>query len=163
MALATEDFIMLMPYLAWRHAYAHSGRCRQGSERSEARERLTLPMFSWGTGPMFGARRPLRHLAWKLHLDESQVRDILEVLDALKTAYQQARLDRDRSTSEIASVFGGEQFDAERASAALAARTRASEALHREQLASMRRMFEILNPDQRRDFAYLLRSGEFVL
>lgn len=154
---------MLMPHMAWRHAYAHSGCCRSAGQRSEARERLRDAMFSWGTGPMFGARRPLRHLAWKLNLDEAQIRDIVEVLDRLKMAYGQARLDRDRSTSEIASVFGGEQFDVERASAALAARTRASEALHQEQLASMRRMFEVLNPDQRRDFAYLLRSGEFVL
>lgn len=153
---------MFMSHRAWRHAYATA--CWQyAAEHHAARDRMRNSMFSWHTGPTFGVRRPLRHLAWKLNLTEAQIRDVVDVLDRLKTAYNQARIDRDRSTSEMAAVFGGDQFDSERASTALSMRTRASDALNQELLAAMRRMFELLNEDQRREFAYLLRSGAFVL
>jgi len=156
---------MFMSHRAWRHAYAAAcwNYATQPSDSASARDRLRHSMFSWSTGPTFGVRRPLRHLAWKLNLTEAQIRDVVDVLDKLKTAYNQARLDRDRSTSEVAAVFAGAAFDSERAGAALAMRTRASEALNQELLAAMRRIFELLNEDQRRDFAYLLRSGAFVL
>jgi Spy/CpxP family protein refolding chaperone len=127
------------------------------------RDRLRNSMFSWSSGPTFGVRRPLRHLAWKLNLTEAQIRDVVDVLDKLKTGYNQAQLDRDRSTSEVAAVFSAADFDATRAGDALSMRTRATETLNQELLAAMRRIFEILNEDQRRDFAYLLRSGAFVL
>jgi len=120
-------------------------------------------MFSWSTGPTFGVRRPLRHLAWKLNLTEAQVRDVVDVLDRLKTAYNQARLDQDRSTSEIAAVFAASAFDADKVGSALSMRTRATDALNQELLTATRRIFDLLNEDQRRDFAYLLRSGAFVL
>ena len=77
-------------------------------------------MFSWSSGPTFGVRRPLRHLAWKLNLSEAQVRDVVDVLDRLKTAYNQARLDQDRSTSDVAAVFTDAEFNADRVTAALA-------------------------------------------
>jgi hypothetical protein len=98
-----------------------------------------------------------------LNLTEAQIRDVVDVLDKLKTDYNQAQLDRDRSTSEIAAVFSGAEFDSTRASAALSMRTRATDALNQELLAAMQRIFALLNEDQRRDFAYLLRSGAFVL
>ncbi len=120
-------------------------------------------MYTWSSGPAFGVRRPLRHLAWKLNLDETQIRDVVDVLDRLKTAYNQARLDQDRSTSEIAAAFSASEFDTEHVSSALGMRTRASEALNVELLAAVQRIFELLNSDQRREFAYLLRSGAFVL
>jgi len=156
---------MFMSHRAWRHAYAAAcwNYATQPHDSASARDRLRHSMFSWSTGPTFGVRRPLRHLAWKLNLTEAQIRDVVDVLDKLKTAYTQARLDRDRSTSEIAAVFAGSAFDSERAGAALSMRTRASEALNQELLAAMQRIFELLNEDQRSDFAYLLRSGAFVL
>jgi hypothetical protein len=120
-------------------------------------------MFSWSSGPTFGVRRPLRHLAWKLNLSETQIRDVVDVLDRLKTAYNQARLDQDRSTSEVAAAFTGAEFDADRVTAALANRTRATEVLNADLLVATRRIFELLNEEQRREFAYLLRSGAFVL
>ena len=161
---------MFMSHRAWRHAYAAA--CwhyatqpgDSGAARGDgARQPLRQSMFSWSGGPIFGMRRPLRHLAWKLNLTDAQIRDVVDVLDKMKTAYNQARLDRDRSTSEIAAVFSAAAFDAERAGSALSMRTRATDALNQELLAAMRRIFELLNEDQRRDFAYLLRSGAFAL
>jgi Spy/CpxP family protein refolding chaperone len=120
-------------------------------------------MFSWSSGPMFGVRRPLRHLAWKLNLDEDQVRKLVDILDKLKTGYAQARLDRDRSTSDVAAVFSAAEFDNDRANAAFSMRTRATETLNQELLTAIRGLFEMLNEDQRKEFAYLLRSGAFSL
>src|SRR5262245_12973550 len=157
---------MFMSHRAWRHAYA-AAWCHYATQPDDPvaarRDRMRSSMFSWSSGPTFGVRRPLRHLAWKLNLTEAQIRDVVDVLDKLKTGYNQAQIDRDRSTSEIAAVFSGAEFDSARASAALSTRTRATDALNQELLAAMQRIFAILNEDQRRDFAYLLRSGAFML
>jgi Spy/CpxP family protein refolding chaperone len=157
---------MFMSHRAWRHAYAAAcwHHATQPDDPVAARrDSMRQSMFSWSSGPTFGVRRPLRHLAWKLNLTEAQIRDVVDVLDKLKTGYNQAQLDRDRSTSEIAGVFSASEFDAARAGAALSMRTRATESLNQELLAAMQRIFALLNEDQRRDFAYLLRSGAFVL
>jgi Spy/CpxP family protein refolding chaperone len=154
---------MFMSHRAWRHAYA-AACWQQAHSQSDAQPRHRAhSMFSWSSGPTFGVRRPLRHLAWKLNLSEAQIRDVVDVLDRLKTAYNQARLDQDRSTSEVAAVFAAAEFDADRVTAALANRTRATEVLNLDLLAATRRIFELLNEEQRREFAYLLRSGAFVL
>jgi hypothetical protein len=156
---------MFMFHRAWRHAYASAAwqqACSQPGAQERHRHRQHS-MYTWSSGPMFGVRRPLRHLAWKLNLNEAQLRDVVDVLDRLKTAYSQARLDQDRSTSEVAAVFSAPEFDGDRVSSALAMRTRASDVLNQELLTAVRRIFELLNEDQRHEFAYLLRSGAFVL
>lgn len=156
---------MFMFHRAWRHAYAAAAwqqACSQPGAQERHRDRHHS-MYTWSSGPTFGVRRPLRHLAWKLNLNETQLRDIVDVLDRLKTAYNQARLDQDRSTSEIAAVFSAQEFNGDRVGSALAMRTRASEVLNQELLAAVRRIFELLNEDQRHEFAYLLRSGAFML
>jgi Spy/CpxP family protein refolding chaperone len=120
-------------------------------------------MFSWSSGPMFGVRRPLRHLAWKLNLNEEQVRGLVDILDRLKTGYGQARLDRQRSTSDVATAFDADTFDQAQMRAALESRTRATDALNRELLTALEALYALLNAEQRREFAYLLRSGSFLL
>jgi len=154
---------MFMYHRAWRHAYAAGCWERTHAETLARHGNRNHSMFSWSSGPTFGIRRPLRHLAWKLNLSEAQVRDVVDVLDRLKTAYNQARLDQDRSTSDVAAAFSQAEFDADRVTAALASRTRATEVLNADLLAATRRIFELLNEEQRREFAYLLRSGAFVL
>jgi hypothetical protein len=155
--------LMYQYHRAWRHAYAAGCWQRAHAEANAQPTHRTHSMFSWSSGPTFGVRRPLRHLAWKLNLSEAQVRDVVDVLDRLKTAYNQARLDQDRSTSEVAAAFTGAEFDADRVTSALANRTRATEVLNADLLVATRRIFELLNEEQRREFAYLLRSGAFVL
>ena len=97
---------MFMYHRAWRHAYAAGCWERAHTENHARHGNRNHSMFSWSSGPTFGIRRPLRHLAWKLNLSEAQVRDVVDVLDRLKTAYNQARLDQDRSTSDVAAAFG---------------------------------------------------------
>ena len=161
---------MFMFHRAWRHAYANAfwhQACSEASSsepsKASSRHHPSTAVFSWSSEPTFGVRRPLRHLAWKLKLSETQIRDVVDVLDRLKTGYNQARLDQDRSTSEVAAVFTAESFDGDRVNAALATRTQSTEVLNGELLSAVRRIFELLDEDQRREFAYLLRSGAFVL
>jgi Spy/CpxP family protein refolding chaperone len=153
---------MFLSHRAWRHAYATGYWHRACLDRaSEAKSRNQ--MFSWSSGPMFGVRRPLRHLAWKLDLNEEQVRALVDVLDRLKTGYGQARLDRQRSTSDVAAAFTGDALDEAQLNAALESRTRATEALNLELAGALKALYALLNAEQRREFAYLLRSGSFVL
>src|SRR5262245_53137227 len=152
---------MFMSHRAWRHAYASAYWQHACSEarNQHPHSGFRQSMYTWSQGPSFGMRRPLRHLAWKLQLSESQIRDVVDVLDRLKTAYSQARLDQDRSTSEVAAVFSAPEFNGERVSTALATRTRATDVLNGELLAAIKRIYELLNEEQRHQFAYLLRSG----
>ena len=155
---------MFLSHRAWRYAYAAAyvdQACRRRRDHHQAKP--STSMYSWATSPMFGVRRPLRHLVWKLHLDEAQTRSLVEILDRLKTGYAQAKLDRDRSTSELAAIFAGTEFDNDRADAALQKRVGSTQALNQELLRATQEIFALLNEEQRREFAYLLRSGSFVL
>ena len=153
---------MFLSHRAWRHAYAAGywhHACRERANESKTRNQ----MFSWSSGPMFGVRRPLRHLAWKLNLNEDQVRGLVDILDRLKTAYGQARLDRQRATSDVAAAFGNDTSDDAQMRSALESRTRATDALNKELLTALEALYALLNAEQRREFAYLLRSGSFLL
>ena len=154
---------MFLSHRAWRYAYAAAYAEQACRRRHEHHTKPSINMFSWTTSPMFGVRRPLRHLVWKLQLDEAQTRSLVEILDRLKTGYAQAKLDRDRSTSELAAIFSGAEFDSGRASAALQNRVGATQTLNQELLRAVQEIFALLNEEQRREFAYLLRSGTFVL
>jgi Spy/CpxP family protein refolding chaperone len=157
-----KEVDMFLSHRAWRHAYATGYWHRACLDRASEAKRSNQ-MLSWSSGPMFGVRRPLRHLAWKLNLNEEQVRALVDILDRLKTGYGQARLDRQRSTSDVAAAFTAETLDEAQLNAALESRTRATEALNRELSGALKALYALLNPEQRREFAYLLRSGSFVL
>lgn len=168
---------MFMTHRAWRHAYAAAychytrdqadtaARSRDPKPRDEKPpdEKQRHSVFTWSSGPMFGVRRPLRHLAHKLQLSDPQLRTLVEILDRLKTGYGQSKLDQDRSLSEVAAVFAGATFNSERASAALDSRIRSTQTLNQELLAAMQQIYELLSEAQRHEFAYLLRSGVFAL
>ena len=120
-------------------------------------------MFSWHGGPMFGIRRPLRHLTWKLDLDESQVREMADILARLKNARSQARVDREGSVNDLAQAFGSEGFDDDRAAEAIERRKSSVGGQEDSVLEALRRIHEILDADQRAEFAYQLRSGSIEL
>ncbi|MBT8442604.1 MAG: hypothetical protein KJO76_09485 [Gammaproteobacteria bacterium] len=112
---------------------------------------------------MFGIRRPLRHLTWKLDLDESQVREMADVLARLKNARSQARVDREGSVNDLAQAFGSEGFDDDRAAEAIERRKSSVGGQEDSVLEALRRIHEILDVDQRAEFAYQLRSGSIEL
>ena len=157
---------MFLSRCAWRYAYASAYCNALQSHRQSDRDddhRHAHHAYSWADGPMFGVRRPLRHLAWRLSLSDAQVREMVDVLDRLKTAYGQAKLDRDRATSDVAQAFGQSAFDAERIEKALDGRMNATRGLNAELQSALARIFAILDEKQRGEFAYLLRSGGFTL
>jgi len=119
--------------------------------------------WSWSLGPTFGVRRPLRYLAFKLDLTEDQVRELADVLNRLKTARAQSQLDWERSVADAADAFAPAGFDEVKARDALAQRVRSNEVLNDEVLAALKRVHALLHEDQRREFAYLLRSGSLTI
>ena len=117
---------------------------------------------SWhGSG--FGVRRPLRYMAHQLDLDDEQIDTLAGILNLLKTERAQARLDEQRSIAGIAEAVEREGFDAEAAAEALSLRVAAAERLKEQVLETLRKTHEMLDPEQRKRLAYLLRSGQLTI
>lgn len=107
----------------------------------------------------FGVRRPLRFLAHKLDLDETQVAELARILDLLKTERAQAEVDHRRSLSAFADAVAGAEFDAGRAADAATSRVTTAERLRQAVITALERLHAALRPDQRQRLAYLLRTG----
>ena len=115
-------------------------------------------------GGGFGVRRPLRYLAHRLDLDESQVRRLAVVLDRLKGEQEQARLDEERALHRAAELLlDGELPEKAAVDDAMADRRSGRERLEAETSQALVHIAELLDPDQRREFAYLLSTRAFVL
>ena len=71
----------------------------------------------------FGVRRPLRFLAYKLQLDETQVGELARILDELKTERAQAEVDGRRTVSALADAISGDSFDSASSAIFLIARS----------------------------------------
>ena len=111
----------------------------------------------------FGVRRPLRYMAHKLDLDDEQIDTLAAILNALKTERAQARLDERRSVAGVADAIESEDFNKDAAAEALGARVEAAERLKQEVLATLEQTHEMLDPEQRKRLAYLLRSGQLTI
>ncbi|MCZ6887009.1 MAG: hypothetical protein O7H39_00835 [Gammaproteobacteria bacterium] len=121
------------------------------------------PMYSLGAGPMLGVRRPLRFLTWKLDLDDDQVHELAGVLRRLKTARAQAQVDWETSVADLADTFATTEFDSANTNDAIEGRKKSAAVLQDQVLAALQRLHGILDDDQRREFAYLLRSGGLAI
>ena len=117
----------------------------------------------FGDHGQFGVRRPLRFLAHKLDLDETQVAELAAILNDLKTERAQAAVDDRRTVAAFADSVGQEQFDEGKAADAAAARVKSAERLRDAVMASLRRIHGLLGPDQRQRLAYLIRTGTVTL
>jgi Spy/CpxP family protein refolding chaperone len=120
-----------------------------------------FPGFSHSPG--LGVRRPLRYLAWKLQLDEAQVKQLASILDQLKIERAQAEVDDRRAVSFLADAGEGETFDRAKAEEAGVLRTKSAERVQRSVTETVARMHALLNPEQRERLAYLLRTGTLVM
>src|SRR5215831_12730761 len=58
-------------------------------------------------GGGFGVRRPLRFLAWRLQLSETQVTEMARILNELKTERAQAEVDERRALTAFADAVTG--------------------------------------------------------
>jgi Spy/CpxP family protein refolding chaperone len=107
----------------------------------------------------FGVRRPLRFLAHKLDLDETQVKELARILDELKIERAQAEVDDRRAQAEFADAIGGASFDAAKAGSAGERRVQSAAKLRDALVRALAAIHALLKPEQRERFAYLVRSG----
>jgi len=114
-------------------------------------------------GGGFGVRRPLRFLAHKLDLDDSQTAELARILDELKTERAQAEVDRRRTVSAFADALAGDSFDEARGEEGGTLRVRSAERLRDAVLKALRQIHAVLKPDQRTQLAYLIRTGTLTV
>jgi Spy/CpxP family protein refolding chaperone len=118
--------------------------------------------FAFGGGA-FGVRRPLRFLAFKLHLSEAQVAELARILDAIKTERAQAAVDLRRTLSSFAEAIEGDSFDAAKANAGASLRMQSAERLKDAVVTALGELHRLLDPEQRKLLAYLIRTGTLSL
>ncbi|MEW5850531.1 MAG: periplasmic heavy metal sensor [Myxococcota bacterium] len=119
-------------------------------------------MDDLGSGS-FGVRRPLRFMAHKLQLSESQVAQLAAILNDIKTERAQAAVDDRKVVNEFASLFAAEKFDEARAKEIAAERVRIAERLRDAVVRTLSRTHAMLEPGQRERLAYLLRTGALTI
>jgi len=128
---------------------------------------------SWHAGPggfgggedggAFGVRRPLRFLAYKLSLGEAQVNALARILNDLKTERAQAAVDNRRAIAALADAIAGGSFDAARAQAAAGDRVKSAEKLRDAVVKALGEIHALLQPGQREQLAYLIRTGALLI
>lgn len=141
-----------------QHEHAGSGRHHGGHEGWDA----SYGGEEGGGGP-FGVRRPLRFLAYRLRLDEPQIAELARILNELKTERSQAAVDHRRSSGAIADALEGDTFDDAKVSAAAQIRVKTAETLRDAVVKALRQIHGVLKPEQRKELAYLLRTGQLLI
>ena len=116
-----------------------------------------------GGGGSFGVRRPLRFLAYKLDLKDSQTAELAKILDDLKTERAQAAVDDRRAIAAFAEAVGGGTFDATKAAEAAKGRADTAERLGKAVSGALAKIHALLEPEQREQLAYLVRTGTLSL
>lgn len=97
-------------------------------------------------------------MARQLDLDEDQVAKMAAIMDDLKTQRAQARVDRRKAIGVFADAFLADEFDRARVDEACNARADSERAVEEAVATALERTFEILDAEQRKRLAYLLRS-----
>jgi Spy/CpxP family protein refolding chaperone len=111
----------------------------------------------------FGVRRPLRLLAYKLGLEDGQVRELARVLDQLKTERAQAEVDERRAVAAFADALGAASFDEVKAREGATLRVKSTERLQEAVVQALSQLHALLNAEQRAKLAYLIRTGVIAL
>jgi Spy/CpxP family protein refolding chaperone len=142
------------------HRAAHAG-CGPGSDARDARFAGDGP--GMGDGGHFGVRRPLRFLANKLDLSEAQVGDLARILDELKTERAQAEVDHRRTVTAFADAIESSTFGDARAREGGELRVKSAERLRDAVTQALAKIHALLDEDQRKRFAYLVRTGVLSL
>ena len=142
---------------------AEEGRGGWRRDREEIRERFRAAFSGdFGEGG-FGVRRPLRFLAHKLDLDEKQVAQLATILNELKTERAQAAVDDRRTIAGFADAIAGESYDEGKANEAATARVKSAERLRDAVSGALKKIHTLLDPEQREQLAYLIRTGVVTL
>jgi len=118
--------------------------------------------FGGGGGP-FGVRRPLRFLAHKLDLSEPQVAELARILDELKTERAQADVDHRRTVAAFADAVESANFGEDRAKEGGAQRVATAERLRDAVVRALSQIHAVLDAEQRKRLAYMIRTGTLAL
>lgn len=114
-------------------------------------------------GAVFGVRRPLRFLVHKLELDEAQAAQLAKLLDELRIEHAQAAVDARRATATLADAVERDTLDAAKLAEAAGTRVKTAERLRDAVAQQVTRMHALLEPGQRQNLAFLIRSGALEL
>ena len=150
----------MFPFMmgGWRHAHRHG--CGEGFARGHGRG---FGMHGGGghgdDAGAFGVRRPLRYLAYRLQLDEQQAAELARILDDLKTERAQLSVDERRAVSAFADALSGDTLDSAKLGEAAASRVRSAERLRDAVVAALGRIHALLDAEQRKHLAFLIRTG----
>ncbi|MCP4499278.1 MAG: hypothetical protein GY822_04840 [Deltaproteobacteria bacterium] len=131
---------------ARRHHHRSSG------EESEARD-----------GHGFGVRRPLRLLARRLELSEEQVIEMSSILDEIRHARAQVSLDTQRTVGGFADTLLQGDLDGEKIRQLAAERVKSQEKMAAATVQCLERTHVLLDDEQRKSLAMLMRSGAITL
>jgi Spy/CpxP family protein refolding chaperone len=110
-------------------------------------------------GGAFGVRRPLRYLAHHLQLDERQTAELARILDDLKTERAQVAVDERRAVSAFADALAGDALDQAKLGEAAGSRVKSAERLRDAVVTAVGRIHALLDPEQRKHLAFLVRTG----
>ena len=143
-------------YHGWSRRYAFAHAYHQPSYESRKHS-------SYRSHGGFGVRRPLRYLGYHLDLDDEQMRRVAAILDRLKNEREQAKLDESRTVSELAALVVKEGVSIDDLKAALAPRVASAERLQLVVARAVQEITEVLELEQREEFAYLLSNRSIVL
>ncbi len=157
---------------AWPFRFAYAYGYGESSERDRTAE--DNPTWyahrghhhHWKSGRRsgsFGVRRPLRYLSYQLDLDESQRRRVAVALDAVKTEREQAALDEKKMAADLAELVAKPEITDEALEGVLSARVTSTERVQTKVAEAIREIVAALDPDQREEFAYLLRTGSIQI
>jgi Spy/CpxP family protein refolding chaperone len=149
----------MFPHMMGGWWHAHRRGCGEGFGGGHGRG---FGMHGGGHGDdggPFGVRRPLRYLAYRLSLDEKQTEELARILDELKTERAQVTVDERRAVSAFADALGADALDASKLGEAAASRVRSAERLRDAVVAALGRIHALLDPEQRKNLAFLIRTG----
>ncbi len=110
-------------------------------------------------GGTFGVRRPLRYLAYRLSLDDRQTAELARILDELKTERAQVAVDERRVVAAFADEMEADSFDPGKLGEAATTRVQSAERFKGAVVKALGRIHGLLDPEQRKQFAFLLRTG----
>lgn len=154
----------------WKHfwAQAHAGHpCggwSHGRACGDSDSRMSGDADSAG-GPLrgaamlFGVRRPLRFMARQLELSEEQIAQLAAIIDDLKTERAQARVDDRRAVAAFADALLGESFGLDAARKAAEERADSARKVEEAVVKALHKTYGLLEPEQRKKLAYMLRAG----
>ena len=115
----------------------------------------------WGRG--FGVRRPLRFLARQLELSDEQTAKLAAILDELKTQRAQAKVDHKKAIGAISDALEADELDTAKIEAATKARADSAAEVERAVVRALERTYAMLDAEQRRHLAYLLRTDAITI